>query len=323
MQQRRDTSLRGHACRRRSTPRLPFVRPTRMVTLVLFVLALMASAPAMASASRSFLYYQSGTWINKAALTPKHRPVHVVDTGSGPLAIATANRRIFWTTVGSDATGGYESSLMSASASGKGVRTLASGLPITISLVATHGYVYWPDEAGIGRVALDGSHLDRSYIPLPAEEGGGVADGLAIEGKYVYFSRCQDGTIGRAALDGRSTRQDLVAMGWPNCPQALAASNGRVYWAELGDAGESYGRIGSAGLNGSDVDEASLVTNSEQGPFGLAAGGGFIFWSWGGGAGSPEYIARSRLNGSKANSQFAAGGSTIALMVGSRHRHGK
>jgi hypothetical protein len=201
--------------------------------------------------------------------------------------------------------------------------TLVSGLPITISLVAAHGYIYWPDEAGIGRVAMDGSRLNRAYIPLPPEEGGGVADGLAIEGHYLYFSRCQDGTVGRADLDGLSIRQDLVSLGWPNCPQALAAARGRVYWAELGEPGESFGRIGSATLNGGDVNEASFVTNSEDGPFGLAAGRGFIFWSWGGSAGSPEYIARTRLDGQRSNSTFTTGGSAIALMAGSRHQGSK
>jgi hypothetical protein len=298
------------------------MRPRYLVAFVVFAFALTSLAPTIASASRSFLYYQSGVWINRVALTPKHRPVHVVNTGSGPLAIATADHRVFWTTVGSDVTG-YESSIMAATAGGKGVRTLVSGLPITISLVAAHGYIYWPDEAGIGRVALDGSHLNRTYIPLPPEEGGGVADGLAIEGHYLYFSRCQDGTVGRADLDGLSTRQDLVSLGWPNCPQALATAQGRVYWAELGEAGESYGHIGSARLNGGDVNGASLVTNSEDGPFGLAAGGGFIFWSWGGSAGSPEYIARSRLDGRRANSKFTTGGSAIALMVGSSHHGSK
>lgn len=292
-----------------------------LILLVAFTFVLIASVPTLASASRSFLYYQSGVWINKVALTPRHRPVRVVDTGSGPLAIATAGRNLFWTTVAAESTVDFQSSIMAATASGKGVRTVVSGLPITISLVASHGYLYWPDEAGIGRVALDGSQLDRDYISLPQEEGGGVADGLAIDGHYLYFSRCQDGTIGRVNLDGLFVEQDLVALPWPNCPQALATARGRLYWAELGEPGESNGRIGSARTNGSDVNEASLVINSEDGPFGLAAGGGVIFWSWGGVAGSPEHVTQARLNGRQANSEFARGGSAIALMSGIGHHH--
>jgi hypothetical protein len=100
-------------------------RPRYLVALAVFAFALISLVPTLASASRSFLYYQSGVWINKVALTPKHRPVHVVDTGSGPLAIATADHRMFWSTVGSDATA-YESSITAATARGKGVRTLVS-----------------------------------------------------------------------------------------------------------------------------------------------------------------------------------------------------
>lgn len=288
----------------------------------LFSFALIASLPASAQASRPFLYYQSGTWINKIALTPKHRPRHVVNTGTEALAIATGGRSVFWTTVSTASPTDFESSIMAASAAGKGVRTVVSGLPITISLAASHGYLYWPDEAGIGRVALDGSQLNRTYIPLPAEEGGGVADGLAISGHYLYFSRCQDGTVGSVDLRGLAVDQSLVSMPWPACPQGLATAGRRVYWTQLGDPGEDYGRIGSARLNGTDVEESAIVINSEDGPFSLAAGNGFIYWSWGGVAGSPNYVARARLNGRISNSQFVVGGSAMALMAGSRHhRH--
>ena len=287
------------------------------LSVLALALGLMALVPLLASASRSFLYYQDGAWIDRVALTPKHRPVHVIDTKSGPLAIAVAGSHVFWTDESDDAAG-FGSSIMEADADGRHVRTLVSGLPITISLAAAHGYVYWPDEDGIGRVAVDGTHQDRSYIPLPPENGGGVADGLAITGSHLFFSRCQDGTVGRVDLDGHSIRQNLVSLGWPNCPQALATDGGRVYWAELGEAGESYGRIGSATRGGGDIEEASLVINSEDGPFGIAAGGGSMFWAWGGATGSPEYVARSQIHGLKVNSKFVTGGSAIALMVGSR-----
>jgi hypothetical protein len=211
----------------------------------------------------------------------------------------------------------FDSTILTANANGKGVRKLASGLPITISLVAAGGYVYWPDEDGIGRVAVDGSHLNRDYIPLPPEDGGGVADGLAIEGNYLFFSRCQDATVGRVDLDGTDIEQDLVSMSWPNCPQALAASQGRVYWAELGDFGERPGRIGSARLDGGGVHETTILTGSPDGPFSLAAGNGTIFWSWGGAAGSPSYIARSRLDGSNDHPRYISGDGAIALMPGS------
>ena len=154
---------------------------------------------------------------------------------------------------------------------------------------------------------------------MSPEEGGGVADGLAIAGHDLFFSRCQDGTVGRANLDTRSVEQDLVVLPWPNCPQSLATARGRVYWAELGEAGESNGRIGSARLDGRNVDEATLVINSADGPFGLAAAGRSIFWSWGGSGGSPEYVARAGLGGPQANSRFAKGGGAIALMPDTRN----
>ena len=294
----------------------------QFIVLVVIALGLMSVVPALVSASRSVLYYQDGSWIKKVALTPKHRPARVVDTNTGALAIALDGHRLFWITSGSGAHE-FESRIMTSTTKGKGVHKLVSGLPLAFSMAASGGYVYWPEEDSIGRVAVDGSHLNRDFIPLPQENGGGVADGLAIEGGYIFFSRCQDGTVGRASLDGRTIEQHLVSMGWPNCPQSLATTGGRVYWSELGGIGGSIGRIGSAKLDGSDIEENSLIAHTTEGPFGIAAGDGALFWSWGGSAGSPEYIGRGTLDGGRVNSKFVSGDSAMALAVGSRRHGGK
>ena len=107
---------------------------------------------------------------------------------------------------------------MRASLKGKRVRRVVGGLTSADSAIAVDGYVYWDDQDAIGRVALDGSHLQRHLIDLSPEPGSAVANGLASDGTYLYFSRCDDNTIGRAELDGNDVDKRLISLGARSCP---------------------------------------------------------------------------------------------------------
>jgi hypothetical protein len=278
-------------------------------------LVLVVAAPSQAR-GRPTLFFQKGVSIYKVRLTPRHRPRRVVDTKTGPLAIAVAPGRVFWITSGTNRATEFTSTIMAATLRGKDVHRVASGLPITIDIVASDGYLYWPDEDGIGRVAFDGSHLDHDYIPLPEEYGGGVADGITVAGRYLFFSRCQDDTVGRVDLVDRRVEQSLIYLPGRVCPQSMAAAGGRVFWTELGGFRPYDGRVGSADIDGTHVDQSGFVLDSSEGPFDVAAAGNSIFWSYGGDAGSPQYVSRAKLGGGLLTNKFVGGGSALALLAG-------
>lgn len=287
-----------------------------VATAAVAAVALAAAAPSQAR-SRPTLFFQKALSIYKVRLTPRHRPKRVVVTKDGPLAIAVAPGHVFWTTSGTTRATEFESTIMTATPRGKGVHRIAAGLPITDSMVAADGYLYWPDEDGIGRVAFDGSHLNHDFIPLPEEYGGGVADGIAVAGRYLFFSRCQDDTVGRVDLTDRDVEQSLIHLPGRVCPQSMAAASGRVFWTELGGFNPYDGRVGSADLDGTHVDQSAFVLDSADGPYDVAAAGNSIFWSYGGSGGSPQYVSRAKLTGGLLSSKFVGGGSALALLGGS------
>ncbi len=289
---------------------------SRTIRTSVVALVLVAAVPSQAR-GRPILFFQKEISIYKERMTPRHRPTRVVGTKNGPLAIAATPGQVFWTASETSHFTDFKNKVMAATLRGKRVHKVASGLPITIDMAAKDGYLYWPDEDGIGRVAFDGSRLNHDYIPLPEEYGGGVADGITVAGRYLFFSRCQDDTVGRVDLTDRQVEQSLIYLPGRVCPQSMAAAGGRVFWTELGGFQPYDGRVGSADLDGTHVDRSAFVLGSSDGPFGIAASGNSIFWSWGGSAGSLQYVSRAKLSGGLLSSKFVSGGSALALLAGS------
>lgn len=289
---------------------------TVVATAAIITVALAAAGSSQAR-SRPVLFFQKDLSIYKVRLTPKHRPTRVVGAKAEPLTMAVAPGHVFWITSETSRGIDFKDRIMTATVRGKDIHKVASGLPITTDLVAAGGYLYWPDEAGIGRVAFDGSHLNHDFIPLPEEYGGGVADGIAAAGRYLVFSRCQDDTVGRVDLTDRTVEQSLIHLPGRVCPQSMAAAGGRVFWTELGGFRPYDGRVGSADIDGTHVDQSAFVLGSSDGPWDVAAAGNSIFWSWGGSAGSPQYVSRAKLSGGVLSSKFVGGGSAVALLAGS------
>ena len=190
---------------------------------------------------------------------------------------------------------------MRASLTGKHVRRVVGGLTSVESLVAVDGYLYWDDHDGIGRMAIDGSRRQPHLIDLIPEPIGTGADGLASDGTHLYFSRCDDDTIGRANLDGSDVDERWISLGAKSCPQGLAVAGTHLYWTQLGS-----GTIGRATLAGRGVDGRWLNIRSWQGPFQIAADRTHIYWTWGGVSGLPSYTGRAGANGSHLDRRFLA-----------------
>ncbi len=283
-------------------------RPARRTVAVALGVAFLALAfagpwvPAAFARASSALYYetQSSTGhlaIDRLNLSGPRTITQVVKLGNvNVFGIALADPYVYWSTEEGPSDRG---AIMRATLDGQNVRRLVGGLPDPASLIAVRGFVYWSDENAIGRMALDGSQVRPRFIVLPQEQGGGVADGLASDGTHLYFTRCVDDTIGRAALNGARVDVRLIALGPRSCPQGISVGGRHLYWTELGS-----GTIGRATLGGRGVDGHWLHIRSRQGPFQVAADGAHVYWSWGGVAGSPSYTGRADANGTHIDPRF-------------------
>jgi virginiamycin B lyase len=237
--------------------------------------------------------------IDKLNLSAPKQSTQVVTVGGASLfGIALGGPYVYWSTEHGPRDRG---AIMRASLSGGHVRRVVGGLTSADSVVAVDGYVYWAGQDAIGRVALNGSHLQRHLIDLPPQQGVAVADGLATDGTYLYFSSCDDNTIGRADLDGSQLEQPLISLAAKSCPQGLAVAGSHIYWTQLGS-----GTIGRANLDASDVDGRWLNIHSRQGPFQIVADHAHVYWTWGGVDGTPSYTGRADVNRSHLDRRFLA-----------------
>jgi len=267
------------------------------------MLALVFTGPAARAApAPTALYFEAQTGLKSFAidalgLSAHRRVTQVIALRNGNVyGIAVGARSIYWSTQSGPRGRG---AIMRAPLDGGRAHRLVGGLTDPASVVVVGRHVYWDDRSAIGRVGLNGSHPHPKLIRLPAEAGGGVADGLTSDGRHLYFSRCSDNTIGRADLNGSHLHQRFLSLGGRSCPQGLAVSAGHLFWTELGQ-----GRIGRARLDGHDLEPHWFNIHSHQGPFQIAVGGGHVYWTWGGENGSPSYTGRAEVNRSHLDRRF-------------------
>lgn len=268
---------------------------------LVLVLCLAPATRALAQSSVA-LYYETETHartlaIEKLDLTGPRTKSQVVGVGHANIfGIALGGGHVYWTV---EAGSRDRGSIMLASFKGGKARRFVGDLTAPASLVSVHGFLYWSDEDAIGRVALNGGRLQRRFIVLPRETGGGVADGLTSDGTHLFFSRCLDHAIGRVDLNGSHLVRGFISNGSTSCPQGLAAAGGHLYWTELGS-----GVIGRATVGGREVERRWLDVHTDQGPFQIVADTAHIYWTWGGVAGSPAYTGRASANGSHPDPRF-------------------
>jgi hypothetical protein len=274
-----------------------------VATAVVLLSAGSAASSTSAGPSRA-LYYETALGPDTYAIDELNPSVpklstQVAKVGTASLfGIAVGGPYVYWSTEHGPRDRG---AIVRASLNGDHVRRVVGGLTSAGSVIVVHGYVYWDDQDAIGRVALDGSHLQRHLIDLTPEHDGAGADGLAADGTHLYFSRCDDNTIGRADLDGNHIEQGLISLGAKSCPQGLAVAGTHIYWTQLGS-----GTIGRATLNGGDVNGRWLNIHSWQGPFQVVADHADVYWTWGGVDGSPSYTGRADANRSHLDRRFLA-----------------
>jgi hypothetical protein len=273
---------------------------------------------AASSAAGSVLYYQSGGAIDRLDLSGSHRPSQIVGAravGDGVSAMTVSGRYLYW----SEFDGIDRSSIWRAGLDGSGARALIH-MPSSgpHGPVIAGGHIYWSEIHAIARANLNGSHVQRTFKRLPLQSSGEATDGLATDGRYIYFSRCQDAAIGRVALDGSEASPDFISLPRGQCPQGIAVVGGQIYWTNLGL--EAPGTIGRTNLDGGEAKDGWLAMPSTPagGPWSLAAADGQLYFSWGGTPeAAPTFVGTAALEGPPRISahliQVNRGGSAIAI----------
>ncbi|HEX8645755.1 MAG TPA: SGNH/GDSL hydrolase family protein [Thermoleophilaceae bacterium] len=267
-----------------------------------------------ASPARQKLYFQCGETISSLDTdNPGEGPADVADTGNNEAsAIAVAGENVFWT-VAYPSVGVWRAGL-----GGKGARAEFAEASSPGASVATAQHLYWVDEGAIARASLDGSEVDRNFIPLPEQEGfGSVAEGLATDGRFLYFSRCGDSTVGRVGLDGSDPELYFIYVGDRECPQGLAVGGGYIYWTDLGLGEDDPNALGRASVDGENVDPQWLHVGGQLGPYQVVADSEFVYWMHGTSRadGGFSYIGRVRHDGSEFTPVFFEPDRAFALAL--------
>jgi hypothetical protein len=278
---------------------------TRTVTLAPTERAFRMGTPRVAGrgtgapASARLYFAQADNTIRAIPLTGRGSPATIArfPAHEFPAEMAVSSNAVYWTNVPDQTT------IWRASLAGAGVRKFVGGLKSAGSVAVADGSLYWVDSNGIGRAALDGSKIQRSLIRIPRQPGiNTVAEGLASDGHYLYFTRCWDDTIGRVGLDGSGLSTRFILIPRPkDCPQGLAVVGDHLYWTELNGIGGSLGR---ASLDGKTVEPGWLDVNVELGPFDVTGSSKYLFWSHAVAAKGPTYVGRSDIDGSQLTSAF-------------------
>lgn len=193
------------------------------------------------------LYYVAGGYIVRAPAAggAAQRVVHV--GGVSVTGMAITDGRLYWTAL--------DTGQLDYVTLGRGVgkaHTLVHGLSDPAGLASAGGWLYWADQNALGRVRPNGAALSRRFVRLPQQPGGGVADGLATDGRNLYFSRCQDDEIGRATLAGANASDRWLGIRSGQGPFNVAADNTSVYWDWGGVAGSPV-HIGTATVSGTHL----------------------------------------------------------------------
>src|SRR5262245_28334763 len=216
---------------------------------------------------------RDGSSVNASFIPP---PRH------GGCGVAIAGGHIYWATV-DDGTIGR------ANVDGTGVKLeFIPGLAIPRSTspisngggpcgIAVAGkYIYWINfvegatPVAIGRANLDGTGVDKRFIPGRPANGCGIA----VAGGHIYWTNGgfvkSRYAIGRANLDGTGVNHRFIRTAGSPC--GVAAHRGHIYWGVWhGRYAHPITTIGRANLDGSAVD-TQFITGIHDLCGGLAVG---------------------------------------------------
>jgi virginiamycin B lyase len=166
---------------------------------------------------------------------------------------------------------------------------------------SSRAHLYWIGPGGVGRANADGTGVSPRYMPVAVTPNAG----LAVAGKYLYWTDQRANAVMRIALNGTRAVHRVVgeAGGEARVPGGLAIMGGYVYWADLNDHA-----IGRAELSGRNI-ERSFISDGEGFPTDVAAADGSLYWD---GDGSTGSMGRADASGAHVNLRFIQAGSGAA-----------
>ncbi|MCW2954439.1 MAG: low-density lipoprotein receptor repeat protein, partial [Conexibacter sp.] len=180
-----------------------------------------------------------------------------------------------------------QGSLETVTLDGRGIGGAIGGFDTPFGLALDGQHLYWGTEAGyIGR-------SDVGFGGLQAfAHSGGLSHGTAVNGRYVYWTNTDAGTIGRANLDGSGVDQSFMQTG--GAPYSLAVDGQHIYWTD-----PTANAVGRANLDGTGQQPTFIPA---YGPKGLAVDGDHIYW------GNPGSISlgRANIDGTGVNQGFVS-----------------
>jgi hypothetical protein len=140
---------------------------------------------------------------------------------TGPDGVAVNSSFVYWV---NNEPGGF--TIGRANLDGSGVdQSLITDPFVPEGVAVDNSHVYWANSFGantIGSATVDGAHANPSFIA--AKEPYGVA----VHGKFLYWTNEATNTIGRAGLGGSGVNQSFIS--GADDPQGVAVNNAVPPW---------------------------------------------------------------------------------------------
>ena len=200
--------------------------------------------------------------------------------GMGDCGLAIAGGHIYWASGGAIARAnvdgtGVDLQFIPGLAIPRTSPTSLGGGPCGVAVAGK--YIYWINfvegatPVAIGRANLDGTGVNKRFIPGRPANGCGIA----VAGGHIYWTNAgfvkSRYAIGRANLDGTGVNHRFIRTA--GIPCGIAAYQGHIYWGEWKGSDDAHPgtTIGRANLDGSAVNN-QFITGIHDFCGGLAIG---------------------------------------------------
>jgi hypothetical protein len=132
---------------------------------------------------------------------------------------------------------------------------------------------------------------------------------VTVDAAHLYWANLENGTIGRANLDGSTVNQSFIRGAISPC--GVAVDGAHIYWGN-----NDSNAIGRANLDGTQVNQ-SFITGADA-PVFVAVDAGHIYWANAGSARNGS-IGRANLDGSGVNQRFISSPIMSGVAVDAAH----
>ena len=286
--------------------------PRRFARALATLVLASAAVGALPSAASAAFYWtvSSGFFegsIGRTAGPGKPVQLHWIKHASGPAAITTTRRHVYW--VNNDAGTIGRARIDGSHVDQAFIERVGLG---AFDLTVGGGRIYWlyccEDPDAIGSARLDGSQADNRFISFEGAAFDGYGPyaepfGLDAYGGYLYWSNycgvCLDepdeGTISRANLDGTGIDLDFVESLDPKTsPSGIAVGPSGIYWHD-----RHTRAIWKASLDGTVVTP-NLVTGLNPYNAQVEIDDRHLYWT----RDAPHAISRSDLAGGNVDRRY-------------------